>query len=725
MLSLNVELVKAQKTVYACLLGGPAVHHLRIAFKENIRGSRNPLSSGLLDWGMNSQKLLYLDKARTAIDEAVEIKRAQYLEKPNSHREDMVDFYFTQATLYLASHNTAAAATTWTACLPLCDHLARRDPDFSALSARAHRQYAISLSALGRFDEGCAEFEKALEIFHPLYHSQPDDTEYRAGLDLTLFNYTDCLAGVGRYDDALVAIDEAIVIRQKRLLEETPPKTKAKLKFHYVVALFRKNSILSSLGRDDEACQLDIQIVSSSREVREDDPENYHSVQIAQSLLHSGDHLWRCGRFDEALDAFQQCVVACDLYVESALARYRRDPSGGPIELVRAHNEANIALVRLDPRLGDIHHIEECVQLLRNAIPRLSSHLTINLAVSLRGYGMALSRIGRFQESCEAYEEAASINRAHYQLNPMENDTSLARALYGYSSALRSLGRYKESCIAGAECVELVRKLPIYHGQPYRDRISLAQALTRHAEYLGYHQQYPDACTVVAEAADLYREQYATYRSATAAERARCLWLAGSLFSSAKRNDEAHEWYQEAITVFEEASVIDRERHIFNCDKERRAVNLAHVLRRYGWCLFQMGRVEEALAALREAVQLFQNLVDAGANDLRQNLAVTHRSMSACLFALELYEESRDSHLVALGLYELLEEQHPGQHGENLSYSMWNLARSYERLDRPQAAWDMLVQEGAVQRPFSTGMYTQLADDISALRARLSAVLVA
>lgn len=251
---LNVELVKAQKTVYACLLGGPAVRHLRIALKENIRGSRNTLCSGLLDWGINLQKLLYMDKARTAIDEAVGIRWAQYLEKPDDHREKIVDLYFAQAELYIASHDTAAAATTWNKCIPLCDHLARKNSHCSALWARAYRQHAISLSALGHFDEGCAEFEKALEIFHPLCDRHPADPEYRAGLALTLVNYAECLAGVGRYDDALVAMDEAIVIRQKRLMEENPPKLRTKLKSNHIAALVRKSSILSSLSWDDEAC---------------------------------------------------------------------------------------------------------------------------------------------------------------------------------------------------------------------------------------------------------------------------------------------------------------------------------------------------------------------------------------------------------------------------------------------------------------------------------------
>lgn len=410
--------------------------------------------------------------------------------------------------------------------------------------------------------------------------------------------------------------------------------------------------------------------MSSSREVRAEDPENYHSIQIAQSLLHYGDHLWRSERFEEAIDAFQQCVVACDLYMESALTRHRQDPNGGLIELVRAHNERNIALLRLEVRHDAFHHSEECVKLLRNAIPRISSHLTINLAVYLRGYGMALSRKGRFQESCEAFEEAASINRAHYRLNPLEHHTNLARTLYSYSSALCSLGRYEDACVAGAESVELVRKLPVYYG------ILIEIGFPLHKLWNGMPNILGTNSSTLMLAESLWRPPTS---------------IVGNMpcIRSRPRPNERNVSGSPGACFLVLIG----------------ATNFAYALRRYGWCLFQMGRVVEALAALREAAQRFQNLIEAGANDLRQFLALTHRSMAGCLFALELYEDSRDSSLLALGLYEHLDEQRPGQYGESLSYSMWHLARSYERLDQPEAAWNVLVKEGAVQRPFTTGMY--------------------
>lgn len=717
LIRLNRELVNAQKIQYACLLGGPAVSYHRTVLKEFPWGWRSLLSEALYDWGLNFQRLYYMDKARVAIDEAVETKRLRYVKKPDRHRQRLVDFYDAQSGLYFNSRDTAAAERVLRDAIPLCREMARQDYQFVALAGRAYRDHGLYLTTLVRFTEACVEFEEALKRLRPIYNQDPTNSDYTLWLALTLYHYADCLVGIFRFDDALAAIEESIVLYEKRYMGTELPRPKTQFKFEYTQAVLRKGGTLAVMQRYDEACEMDVQAISGYREAHAENPNNYRGMQIAQSLANYGDHLWAAEKFEEAFDAFRQSVIASDAFTEDVQARYLRNPDSWAAEMALAHNQKKIALLRLQAFPEIIHTTEQCVSVLRETIPRVSSHFTIDMAFYLREHGVALYRTRRFEESCEAFEEAAKINRALNGLNPNHHDYNLAVTLYEYSNTLGALTRYEDGCAAGAESIELIRKL--YVGNPNRNRVALAQALARHAEYLGILQRYPEACRAIMEALDHYRERYATHKVAIASEHAIGLTTAGNLLLSAQREAEAQKIFQEAVNVFEEASVVERSRIILKCDEKRRASDFTLVQRRYGWCLFQIGRFSEGLHAIREAAQVLLPLYEEDPKAHQENFARLQVAIAQCSFALQQYEDACKGSSTSIHIYQQLDKESSGQYGEFVSFSMWSLARSYERLDQPAAALEVLKEEKGLRRPFRTSAYPRLANDIKQLSETL------
>lgn len=713
---LSEDLVEVQKIKLACIVGEQSIFFHRIVANGLEWMWNSVLSEALLTLGINLQKLWMMDKARKAIDEAVEIRKSRYKKKPDKHRLRLVDYMFVQGQVYHGSRDTAAAAAVVAEMLPICRQVVGQGSKYLTALARCYREQGFYLTNLQRFAEGCVQYDDAIKGFRQLVKREPQNLEHEIGLALSLYHASDCLAGVQRYEESLAAINEAVKLYGETVGEEDSPQFNISRKFDLTQSLLRKAIALGLLQRFDDACIANVQAIAGYRELYTKNPEVYRSLQISQSLVWYGDHLGNAGRFEESLDAYRQSILAAQKHVDDSRKRFELDSDRWCGELTLAYNQLRTALVKCGAHPEALVAAEQCVSLLRTATSRSFAHYEGDMAFYLKEYGCLLFRVRRFQDACRAFEEASEIYRRLRNHNPISRDYNLSLTLYEHNLALGSLFRHEESSLTSAESIALNRGF--YLDNPGRYGLFLARSLTRHAETILNLQRFPEACKAILEAVELFRVRYGTHRKMTSCELASCLYSAGSILTSVGQEEQARSFYQEAADIYGEA--IDRCRQFYRCDEEPRAVDLGNILRRYGSSLFKLGRVTEAIPLIEEAVTLFRRMYSIDADAHRWGLSRSLLALAICQSKTERYAESRDASSEALSLFRKLHADNPRYYGEAMSMSMCNLARSQFGLNEPQGAWEVLKEEKSLHRPFTTATYPTLATDLDQIASEIS-----
>ena len=216
--------------------------------------------------------------------------------------------------------------------------------DRAAGLARAHVNFAVSLSELGRFDEALEKAVQAEEIYRELAERQAD--AYRADWALSLGNLAKLLSDLGRFDEALEKAVQAEEIYRELALRQ-PDAHRA----DWALPIGNLAKLLSELGRFDEALEKAVQAEEIYRELAERQADAYRA-DWARSLGNLAGFLSELGRFDEALE---KAVQAEEIYRELALRQpdaYRADWARSLGNLAGVLSElGNLAGIRLsDPR---------------------------------------------------------------------------------------------------------------------------------------------------------------------------------------------------------------------------------------------------------------------------------------------------------------------------------------------------------------------------------------
>lgn len=713
---LSLDLVEERKIKLACIVGEQSVFFHRILANEFKWMWSSLLSEALLNLGINLQRLWLMDRARAAVDEAVEIRRSRYVKKPDKHRSRLVECLFVQCEVYHGSRDTASAAVVVAQMLPICRQLVGQDAKYMETLARCYREQGFYLATLHRFKEGCVQYDAAIKKFRQLCEREPENLDYKTGLALSLYHASGCLVGIQQYEESLASVDEALKMYEETLGDEDSPQSNIVWQFDFTQSLLRKALVLGLLQRFDDACIANVRAIAGYREVYAKNPEICHSLQISMSLVSYGDHLGNAGRLEESLDAYHQSVLAARKHVNDSRRQFEQDSDLWCSELGQAYNQLRFTLVKCGTYSEAIGVAEQCISLLRTAISRSFTHYEDDMAFYLREYGCVLLRKRRFQDACEAFEEGIEIYRRLRHHNPIFCDYNLSLTLHEHCNALGHLFRHEEACLASAESIVLNRGF--YMDNPGKYDLILARSLARHAETLFNLQSFPEARKGILEAAKLFRARYATHRTMVACELASCLYSAGSILTSAGQDEQARSLYREAVDVYEEA--IDLCRHFYCCDEESRAVDFGNILRRYGSSLFKLGRVTEAIPLIEEAITLFRRMYSIDADAYRENLSRSLLALAICHTKIEHHAESRDASSEALSLYRKLHADNPRYYGEAMSMSMCNLARSHFGLNQPQGAWEVIREEKNLRRPFTTAAYPSLAIDLDQIASEIS-----
>jgi tetratricopeptide (TPR) repeat protein len=289
-----------------------------------------------------------------------------------------------------------AAALTSQQVIHYREVLAGEDPDVARCLAMALNDLSVRLAGLGRREEALAAVEEALSIQRELAVGRPD--AFRPGLAISLNNLAASLAGLGRREEALAAAQEATDLYRERAVANSDA-------FRSDLAHSLNNLAiqLSDLGRWEEALAAVEEALRLYWELAAGHPDAFRPG-LALSLNNLAIQLAGLGRREEALAA-----------VEEALSIRRELAAGRPDSfrpgLALSLNNLAIQLVILGRRDEALAAVEEAVGLYRELTAVSADAFRPGLAASLANLSLSLSRLGRREEALAASQEAVAIRR--------------------------------------------------------------------------------------------------------------------------------------------------------------------------------------------------------------------------------------------------------------------------------------------------------------------------
>src|ERR1019366_2974089 len=177
---------------------------------------------------------------------------------------------------------------------------------------RASRLVDLSnrLGDLGRREEALAAIEEAVTIRRELARARPD--AFLPDLATSLNNQSVRLGELGRREEALAAIEEAVTA-YRELARARPDAFLPDL----AMSLNNQSADLGDLGRREEALAAVEEAVTAYRELARARPDAFLPA-LAMSLINQSIRLGELGRREEALAAVEEAVTA---YRELARAR--------------------------------------------------------------------------------------------------------------------------------------------------------------------------------------------------------------------------------------------------------------------------------------------------------------------------------------------------------------------------------------------------------------------
>ena len=217
---------------------------------------------------------------------------------------------------------------------------------------------------------------------------------------------------------------------------------------------------LSDLGRREEALAAIQEAVTIRRELAAARPDAYRP-DLAASLNNLSADLAALGRQEEALAASEEAAQA---YQELAAAR----PDAFRPALATSLNNLAVRLAALGRREEDLAAIQEAVTIRRELAAVRPDAYRPDLAASLNNLSAALADMGRQEDAMAAVQEAAIIRRELAAGRPDAYRPALATSLNNLSNRLADLGRREDAMAAVREAVTIRRELAAVRPDAFR-----------------------------------------------------------------------------------------------------------------------------------------------------------------------------------------------------------------------------------------------------------------
>nr|BFE61106.1 hypothetical protein GCM10020063_056320 [Dactylosporangium thailandense] len=303
---------------------------------------------------------------------------------------------------------------------------------------------------------------------------------------------------------------------------------------------------------------------------------------------------------------------------------------------------------------------EEAVVIMRRLTETDAAVYEPGLGAALLGFDTQLSSAGRQAEALAASEEAVTIFRRMVIADPTSYTPQLAKALHGLMERHHESRRRDEALVAIEEAVALLRSA---HGtDPDGNDAALARALDDYAFMLS-DGRLSDAITATEEALAIRRRLAAIDPAAHEED------LARSLDNLCARLPGTGDDRDRAVAAAEEAVSIRRRLAAFNPVINERA--LATALHNLADALADSKRLEDALAAVREAIGIFRRL-EAANSGSGKGLAYSLYTLGRLRIALP--EGLKASGEAVTILRRLAETDPAGGHDSMLAMALSSLA---------------------------------------------------
>ncbi|KDQ10764.1 hypothetical protein BOTBODRAFT_473217 [Botryobasidium botryosum FD-172 SS1] len=264
------------------------------------------------------------------------------------------------------------------------------------------------------------------------------DNELNSRLGIALANISERLSYMDRREEALLAIQEAVVL-YRQLVRGHPDGFSSDL----ASSLLDLSNRLSELGQREDALLAIREAVAMHQQLAKDHPAG-SSSDLARSLGTLSNHLSALGQREDALAAIREAMALHRQLANDCPATFNPN-------LASSLNNLSNQLSALGQRDDALAAIREAVALYRQLANDRPAAFNHYLAGSLHNLSRRLSALDHREEALAAAKEAVALYR------PLANDITavfksrLANSLWQLSIALWDLGREEEAVAAKKE----------------------------------------------------------------------------------------------------------------------------------------------------------------------------------------------------------------------------------------------------------------------------------
>ncbi|MFE5547312.1 tetratricopeptide repeat protein [Streptomyces sp. NPDC056534] len=561
------------------------------------------------------------------------------------------------------------------------------DPSHLPGLATCLNNLSIRLGDLGRREEGLAAIREAVEIRRLVAHDSPDT--FLPDLATSLSNLSVQLGGVGRHEEGLSAALEAVEIR--RVLAESSPGAHLP---DLAMSLSNLAVRLGHVGKHEEGLEASHEAILHYRQLADASPEAY-VPHLANSLSNRSVQLGDIGRHEEGLSAALEAVEIRRVLAESS-------PDAHLPDLAMSLSNLSVQLGGVGRHEDGLSAIQEAVEIRRRLSAASPDAYQPNLATSLTNLSAALSAVGRQEEGLVANREAVGHHRQLAAVSPDAYLPALGTALSHLSVQLADAGHHEEGLAAMEEAVGLYRELaaanPAAH-LPY-----LAVCLTHLAALLQNLGRRDGDLEAVDEAVGLYR-QLAAANAAYLPDLAVALTNFALRLGGLGRAEDGLSALDEAVGLYRELAGANPAAHL---------PGLALALRYFSVLLNTVGRCEEALTAVDEAVGLYRELAGVSPAAYLPELAASLINLAARLEDDGRHEEGLTAVDEAVGLYRELTGANPAAYLPDLAVSLNNLAVQLGHLERREEGLTAIREAADHYRQLTLGNAARFEPNLQA-----------
>ncbi len=486
----------------------------------------------------------------------------------------------------------------------------RAEQDETLLPGLASLLYdaAHQLASLGRHDEALRPITEAVEIREELAATSP--VVFRPQLAISLDLLAECLSATGEREKAL-----GVALRSLEIEEDLAKEVPAGRPREVAISLHNVSALLRDLGRASEAIGAAEREVALRRSLV-GQGDDRRDVQLSEALDDLGSLLGAVGRPLEALDLSTEAVEILRAVVSADSSDERR------ARLAIVLNNHAVRLHEVGRFLDALEYSEEAVALYRGLEETAPGRYRRDLATALMNLSTRYAMVGRGDEAVALASEAVPVLTELLDVNPKEIKPQLGASLHNQAALLAGMDRDLEALHIAEAAVEIYREL--VSDDPGIYDADFAKALGGLANRQAKLDLYAEALTSAEESLTLWRGLTERTGLAHAAELATALGILASILSSLTIHDRAVRASEESVEI---RRTLERELGAAAIGDE-----LAAALSNHANFLGAAGRTREALEAASEAVTRFRQL-DASNALFRSHMAIALGTLVTALDA--------------------------------------------------------------------------------------------